>query len=188
MRLLLREGCWVVHIPIVRMVRFKVLAQFPVDQLGHCYGDLPTRERTLPPQYKYKHYFSPSTGLGHISAGFVGIWICIGVSWFWWPSVMAVRHGFQDRHPRASGFRGIPTGSDAFLESPGVSGLQLCYRTIINIALCYTRSIGGTIDKYRLSPSSQNCTNILILYVCSSFLIIFTQPLRSGRIWHKVNF
>ena len=32
--LVLHDRCWVVHIPFVRMVKFKLLAQFPVDHLA----------------------------------------------------------------------------------------------------------------------------------------------------------
>ena len=33
-RLVLPDRFWVVHIPFVRMVKFKLLAQFPVDHLA----------------------------------------------------------------------------------------------------------------------------------------------------------
>ena len=32
---ILLDRFWVVHIPFVRMVKFKFLAQFPVDHLAH---------------------------------------------------------------------------------------------------------------------------------------------------------
>ena len=35
LRFILQERCWVVHIPFVRTVKFKFLAQFPVDHLAH---------------------------------------------------------------------------------------------------------------------------------------------------------
>ena len=35
MRLILQDGFWIVHITLVRMVKFKFLAQFPVDRLPH---------------------------------------------------------------------------------------------------------------------------------------------------------
>ena len=34
-RLIFQGGFWVVHIPFVRMVKFKLLAQFPVDHLAN---------------------------------------------------------------------------------------------------------------------------------------------------------
>ena len=33
--LIIQEGFWIVHIPLVRMVKFQFLAQFPVDHLLH---------------------------------------------------------------------------------------------------------------------------------------------------------
>ena len=33
--LILQERCWVVHIPLVRIVKLKFPAQFPVDHLAH---------------------------------------------------------------------------------------------------------------------------------------------------------
>ena len=32
---ILQDSCWVVHIPFVRIVKFKFLAHFPVDHLAH---------------------------------------------------------------------------------------------------------------------------------------------------------
>ena len=35
MWLILSDRCWVVHLPFFRIVKFKFLAQFPVDHLAH---------------------------------------------------------------------------------------------------------------------------------------------------------
>ena len=42
-------------------------------------------------------------------------------------------------------FRGMPMGSEAFLEPPGASGLRLCARTHLKKALCHTRPVGGRL-------------------------------------------
>ena len=34
-RVVLLDSCWVVHVPFLRMVKFKFLAQFPVDHFTH---------------------------------------------------------------------------------------------------------------------------------------------------------
>ena len=47
-------------------------------------------------------------------------------------------------------FRGIPTGPEAFLELPDMSGLQ----THLKKALCHTCLVGGTNNKYWLSSSA----------------------------------
>ena len=49
--------------------------------------------------------------------------------------------------------RRMPTGSEAFLELPGVSGLQPCAWTHQKKALCHIHPVGGTYDKYRLNPA-----------------------------------
>ena len=35
MSVILQDRFWVVYIPFVRMIKFKFLAQFPVDDLAH---------------------------------------------------------------------------------------------------------------------------------------------------------
>ena len=37
-RLILQDGFWVVHMPLVRKVKFKLLAQFSVDHLSYPAG------------------------------------------------------------------------------------------------------------------------------------------------------
>ena len=46
-------------------------------------------------------------------------------------------------------FRGMPTGPEAFLGMPSVSGTRPCIRTHLKKALCHTRLVYGTEDKYR---------------------------------------
>ena len=45
---------------------------------------------------------------------------------------------------------GVLTGHVAFLELPGVSGLQPCAQAYLKKALCHTCPAGGTVDKYRV--------------------------------------
>ena len=46
-------------------------------------------------------------------------------------------------------FGGMPTGSEAFLESPGASGLQPCAWTRLKKAMYHTPLFGGACDEYR---------------------------------------
>ena len=58
----------------------------------------------------------------------------------------------------------------------------------IRVRLCFgsTLSAGREEVKTRVNFSQGNEK---IVTICGSqFVILFTQPLRSGRIWHKVNF
>ena len=48
-------------------------------------------------------------------------------------------------------FSGMPTGSEAFLCSPGVFRLRPWAWTPPKKTLCHTRAVGGTYDKYRVS-------------------------------------
>ena len=105
------------------------------------------------------------------SAVLLGTRFSLGMSWF--RSRLSdmdsgSRHSCracQDRHPWVSGglhsrdlvyrlapeanlFRRMPTGTEAFLELLGVSGLRLCARTHLKKALYHTRPVGGTFDKY----------------------------------------
>ena len=49
--------------------------------------------------------------------------------------------------PEAPLFWRMPTGSEAFLEPPSVSGLLLFAWTRLKNSLCHTRPVGGTNDK-----------------------------------------
>ena len=51
--------------------------------------------------------------------------------------------------PESPLFREMPTEPEAFLGMLGVSGPRPCAWTHQKIALCYTRLVGGTEDKYR---------------------------------------
>ena len=47
----------------------------------------------------------------------------------------------------------MPTGSEAFLELPGVCGLRPSAWTHLKKALCHNCPVGGTEDKYRLNAA-----------------------------------
>ena len=77
------------------------------------------------------------------------------------PGFNPLRRGWVYRPaPKAPLLRGIPTGSGAFLEMPGACELRTCAWTHPKKALCHTRPVGGTEDKYyrfvtRLSPQDE---------------------------------
>ena len=54
---------------------------------------------------------------------------------------------------RASFIAWLPSGPEAFLKLPGVSGLRPCSQTHLKKSLCHTRPVGGTCDKYRLNAA-----------------------------------
>ena len=49
--------------------------------------------------------------------------------------------------PEVSLFSGMPTGPEAFLESPSVSGLRFCAQIHLKKDLCRTRPFGGVRHK-----------------------------------------
>ena len=66
------------------------------------------------------------------------------------PRFYSPRRGLVHRlAPEATLFRGMPTRPEAFLGRPGVSGLRPCVGPTLKKALCHTRLVGGTADKYR---------------------------------------
>ena len=75
------------------------------------------------------------------------------------PGFNPLRRGWVYRPaPEAPLLRGMPTGSEAFLEMPGACGLRPCAWPHPKKALCHTRPVGGTDDKYPPSPSKINKT------------------------------
>ena len=72
------------------------------------------------------------------------------------PGFNPLRRGWVCRPaPEAPILGGMPTGSQAFLEMPGACGLRLCAWLHPKKALCHTRPVGGTEDKYHLYLKSE---------------------------------
>ena len=69
------------------------------------------------------------------------------------------------------------TNNETYSQLPGVSGLQLCAWTHLKKALCHTRPVGGTYEKYRLPPRSRTWQfsdrHFNLLYKHSHFVYMF---------------
>ena len=59
---------------------------------------------------------------------------------------------------------------EAFWEMPSVSGIRCCTRTHLKMALCRTRLVGGTYDKYQQSYTG----DIVLLVICDTKLLFFS--------------
>ena len=55
-------------------------------------------------------------------------------------------------------------------------------------SFCLSSSMWRGMSLMSLSLLLQQSPVCLVCLTCIVFMILFTQPLRSGRIWHKVNF
>ena len=90
-------------------------------------------------------------------------------------------------------------GPEAFLEMPGTCGLQPCPQTHLKKALCHTRPVGGTEDKYRtsllVSQTTFKSTNIhhypefkfdsLSLFSLK-IIMLFSHLSRRALVWNSL--
>ena len=65
-------------------------------------------------------------------------------------------------------FRGLPTGPEAFLGTPGMSGLRP-FAWTFKKASCHTRPFGGAYDKYRWLNKLINIRIDLTSFGCTAF-------------------
>ena len=117
----------------------------------------------------------------------------------WIPGSQHSYRARQDGHPQASlrgavpqalsligrasfiaFFRGILTGSEAFLEPPSMSGLRRCARTHLKKALCHIHPAGGTYAYDKSQPGTRRRN---IYYLSRQYGVCVLTTKSSCRTW-----